>query len=161
MDITNVIDRLDALLNTSRKMPGTHSRLVDADKVMELVEQLRLAVPQDVKSAQEVIAKKDSILGQAQIDARRTKAQAETEYASRLDQNEVVAAARRKAQGLAEEAEHKSNKLTEQAESDARRTRMEVDAYAVQTLRDLDRELTAVITTVRKGLDTLGATMKV
>ncbi len=161
MDITNVIDRLDALLNTSRKMPGTHSRLVDADKVMELVEQLRLAVPQDVKSAQEVIAKKDSILDQAQIDARRTKAQAETEYASRLDQNEVVAAARRKAQGLAEEAEHKSNKLTEQAESDARRTRMEVDAYAVQTLRDLDRELTAVITTVRKGLDTLGATMKV
>ena len=58
MDIVNVIDRLDALLNTSRKMPATRSRIVDADKVMELVEQLRLAIPQDVRAAQEVIEKR-------------------------------------------------------------------------------------------------------
>ena len=55
MDIINVIDKLEALVNTSRRLPTTRSRLVDEEKVMELVEQLRLSIPQDVRSAKEII----------------------------------------------------------------------------------------------------------
>ena len=161
MDITNVIDRLDALLNTSRKMPGTHSRLVDADKVMELVEQLRLGIPQDVRSAQEVIEKKDAILNQAQFDARRVRTEAEKEFAARLDQNELMVATRRKVEELEEETERRTTRLLEQAEAESRKSRAEVDSYVIQTLRNLDRELTSVLTSVRKGLDTLGATVQV
>ena len=61
MDIINVIDKLEALVNTSRRLPATRSRLVDDEKVMELVEQLRLSIPQDVRSAKEVIERKDTI----------------------------------------------------------------------------------------------------
>ena len=161
MDITNVIDRLDALLNTSRKMPGTRSRIVDAEKVMELVEQLRLAIPQDIRAAQEVIEKKDTILNQSQIDARRIRNEAEEEFKTRLDQNDLVTAARRKAQDMEEEADRKANRLMEQADSEARKIRSEADAYSTQALRNLERELTSVLTTVRKGLDALGANVLV
>ena len=161
MDIVNVIDRLDALLNTSRKMPATRSRIVDADKVMELVEQLRLAIPQDVRAAQEVIEKKDSILNQAQIDGRHIRSDAEEEYRTRLDQNQLVTAARHKGETIVAEAERKANRLMEQAEAESRNSQTQADAYVTDALRNLEREMTAVLTTVRKGLDSLGATVRV
>ena len=161
MDIINVIDRLDALVNTSRKVPGSHNRLVDADKVTELVEQLRLSVPQDMRAAQEVIERKDTILNQAQIDARRIRSEAEEEFKARLDQNELTAAARRKAEELSEESERKANRLIEQAETEARNSQAEADTYVIQALRNLEQEMTSVLTSVRKGLDSLGAAVRV
>ena len=161
MDIINVIDRLDALVNTSTKVPATRSRLVDVEKVMELLEQLRLTIPQDVKAAQEVIERKDAILNQAQIDARRTRNEAEEEFVARLDQNEILVAARAKAQQLVEEADEKAGKLIERVETESRSTQAQSDAYVVQSLRSLEQELTSVLASVRKGLDNVGATIRV
>ena len=161
MDILNIIDRLDALVTTSRRMPGTRSRLVDADKVMEVVEQLRLAIPQDIRAAEEIIERKDGILSQAQIDARRLKSHAEEEFRARVDQSDVLAVARRNAAEIVEEAERKAGRLADQADAESRRCREEADAYAVQALRSLETEMSTVLGTVRKGLDTLGATVRV
>lgn len=130
---------------------------MDSKKIMELVDQMRLAVPQDVKSAQEILLKKDSIINQAHAEARRIKASAEEEFRARLDQNELVKAARRRSDEMVEEAQRKAHRIMEQAESDARTRRTEADAYALQTLRRLEKELTTLLTTVRRGLEVLGA----
>ena len=161
MDIINVIDRLDALLNTSPKVPATRGRLVDAEKVMELVEQLRLAIPQDIRAAQEVIDRKDTIINRAQIDARHTKEQAEDEYKARLDDNELIVTARHRAEQLTDESESRAARLIQEAESEATTSQAEADTYVSQALRNLERELNNVLTTVRKGLDTIGATVQV
>ena len=161
MDITNIIDRLDALVNTSRRMPATRNRLVDEEKIAKLLEQLRLAIPQDIRSAQEVIEKKDAILTQTQLDARRIRNEAEEEFAARLDENELLVAARSQAEAVAEEAERKANRLMEQAESESRRNRVDADSYVIEALRNLERETSNVLSSVRKGLDSLGATVPV
>ena len=159
MDITNIIDKLDALLYTSRKLPGTSSRIVDSDKVMELVEQLRLSIPQDVKSAQEVLDRKDSILSQAQISARQIRDAAEEEYSARVNQSEIITTAKSQGERIIEDANWQSQKMLEKASSDARQSRTEVDAYIMDSLRNLDRELTSVLGTVKRSLDTLGSTV--
>ena len=161
MEIINVIGKVDALVNTSPKVPATHSRLVDADKIMELLEQLRLSIPQDVRAAQEVIDRKDAILNQAQLDGRRIRSEAEDEFASRLDKNELLAVARGQAESLVEDAERKANRLTEQAAAESRNNQVEADAYVMKSLRGLEQEMTSVLTIVRKGLDTLGANVRV
>ena len=161
MDIINVIDKLDALVNTSRKLPGTRARLVDAEKVMELVEQLRLSIPQDIRAAQEVLQSKDSLVSQAQIEARRIRGEAEEEFKARLDQHELATAAQLKADEVLSESERRADRIIELADAEARNNRTETDAYIVQSLRSLERELATVLSTVRKGLDTVGATVQV
>ena len=52
-------------------MPMGGAVLVDRKKVMELVDQLRLGIPQEMKSAEEVLAQKDEIISNATLDARR------------------------------------------------------------------------------------------
>lgn len=155
MDIINVMDRLEALVNTSSKVPATRSKLVDEEKISELLEQMRLAIPQDMRAAQEVIERKDAILNQAQVDARRVRREAEDEFATRLDQNELMAAARKRAEELDQDIERKATRLMEQAVSESRNSRADADAYVVQTLRKLENEMTSVLASVRKGLDAL------
>ena len=161
MDISNVIDKLDALVNTSSKVPTSRNRIVDADKLMELIEQLRLSIPQDIRAAQEVIERKDAILNQAQVDARRTRGEAEDEYRTRLDQNELMVSARHKSEEILADAERRSGDMVQRAEVESRSSHADADAYAVQTLRNLEREMSLVLGSVRKGLDSLGATVQI
>ncbi len=131
--------------------------LVEKKKVMELLDQLRLAIPQEILAAEEVLTEKDHILNQAMLDARRTKAQAEDEYRERLDHNEITLVAENRAAQMLRQAEERAERLAKQSESQARSRRSEADAYALQSLRALERELSALTGSVRKGIDLLAA----
>jgi len=136
-------------------MPGTQRTLLDANKVQELMDQLRLSVPQDVKAAQEILSKKDDILNQADGDRRRIKAQAEEEFRSRLNDTEVMGEALKKSTEMLGEAERKASKTTGQADVEARTKIAEADAYAAKTLRNLERQLTSNLTSIRNGISVL------
>ena len=97
MDIINIVDRLEALITTSLKVPVAQRTILDAKKVQELMDQLRLAVPSDVRAAEEILVKKDDILNLAEAERRRTKSQAEEEFRARLNKAEVMKEAERKA----------------------------------------------------------------
>ena len=124
---------------------------------MELLDQLRLAIPQEILAAEEVLTEKDHILNQSLLDARRTKSQAEDEYRERLDQNEMVLAAENRARETLHQAEERAEQLVQRSEAQARSRRSEADAYALQCLRALERELNGLSGSVRKGIDQLAA----
>ena len=129
--------------------------LIDRKKAMELVDQLRLAIPQEVRSAEEVISQKDQIINQAQVDARRTKSKAEEDYRERLDQSELVAVAERRAEETLKEAEQKAGQMLMRCEDEARNKCTDADAYALRSLRNLEKELTALTGSVRKGIEVI------
>ena len=118
---------METLLDTSKAVPVSGNVLVDKKKLMELVDQLRLAIPQEVKAAAEVLSQKDHIISQANLDARRTKA----------------------------EAEERANRIIKQTESDANSRLVDADAYALRSLRSLERQLNNITESVRKGIDML------
>ena len=155
MDMVNVIDKLESLVTTSKRVPATHHTLVDASRVMELVDQLRLSVPQDVKAAQEVLSRKESITHQVQTEARHIRNAAEEEYRTKLEQSEIVKGARKKAEGIVAEAEEKASRMIENAEIEAKTRRADADTYALHAMRTLEQQLAAVLSSVRKGLDVL------
>jgi len=152
MDIVNTIDRLEALVTTSIKLPVAQRTLLNAKKMQELMDQLRLAVPQDVRAAEEILEKKDEVLNQAEVERRRIKAQAEEEFRARLSQTEVMKEAERKAAELLAEAERKVSRMTAQADVEARTKKAEADAYTAKALRNLERQLASNLTSIRNGL---------
>jgi regulator of protease activity HflC (stomatin/prohibitin superfamily) len=132
-------------------MPVSGSILMDKKKIMELVDQLRLAIPQEVKLADEVLAQKDQIINNAMLEVRRAKTKAEDEFKEKLNQNEL----RKRAEEILREAEHRANKIIEQAQAEAQAKRTEADAYALRSLRAFERELLTLNGSVRKGIDLL------
>lgn len=146
---------MESLVTTSPKVPATGKSLVEAGKLLELIDQMRLAVPQDVKSAHEILLRKDNVLGQAQIEARKLKVNADEEYKTKLNENELVKAARRRSDDILADTQRKAQRLLEQADTEAKTRRAEADAYALETLRNLENQLNSMLSTVRRGMDVM------
>jgi cell division septum initiation protein DivIVA len=155
MDIINVIDRLESLMTTSKSVPVSGNIIVDKKKVMELVDQLRFAIPQEVKAAEDVLAQKDQIVNQAMLEARRAKLQADNEYRDLMNQNEMVVNAEARAQDTLRDAEQRSSRMLIQTEAEAMTRRTDADAYALRSLRSLEEEINSIAGSVRKGIDYL------
>ncbi len=128
---------------------------MERTKAMELVDQLRLSVPKEIRAAEEVLSQKDHILNLAQTDARRTKAQAEDDYRERLNKHELQLQAEQKAVSILRDAEERSRRMLEQAESQSSANRSDADAYALRSLRTLEQELSSITSVVRRGIDVL------
>ena len=154
-NVRSIIYRMESLVDTSKTMPMGGQKIVDTRRLKELMDQLVMAIPQEVDAARQLLENKDNLLHQAQSDAKRRRTEAENAYRSRVDENEIVSAAQEKARIIEEEAEQRANKRLEQADREAMAKRAEAYNYALQTLQTLERNLDSVLGTVRNGVGML------
>ncbi len=143
------------MVETSKSVPVSGNILVDRKKVMELVDQLRLTIPEEIRTAEDVLSQKDQILNTAANDARRTKSMAEDELRDRLNNNEVVTQAETRAAETIRDAEERITRMLEQSEAEAISRKTEADAYALRSLRTMEIELGKLAGSVRKGIEVL------
>jgi len=141
MDILQLIDRLEELFNESKAFPFTHNVLVDEDRMLELIDQMRIAIPEEVKKAQQLIAQRDRVMAQAQEEANRTLALAR-EKADALTQKDSIAV----------EAQRRAEQIKAQALIDAENTRADADNYVLDSLTQLQNELDKISGQVRNGI---------
>jgi hypothetical protein len=144
MDILQLIDRLEELFNDAKAVPFTHNVVVDEDRMLEIIDQMRVVIPDEVKKAQQVLAQKDRVMAQAQEEAERTLALAR-------EKAEQVAAK----DNIVVEAQKRGDQILNQARADADATRRDADDYVVDTLVQLQDNLERVLNQVRNGVLTL------
>ena len=144
MDILHLVDRLEELFNESRPIPLTHSVMVNEDRMLDLIDQMRMAIPDEVKKAQQVLAQRDRILAQAQEEATRTLTIAREKSEQMVERDAIVQAAHVRAE-----------QIVGGARFDIDATRAEADEYVVNTLRRLEMELERFLTQVRNGITVL------
>lgn len=144
MDILHLVDRLEELFNESRSVPFTHQVLVDEERILDIIDQMRVSIPEEIKKAQQLLAQRDRILAQAQEEANRTLALAREKSEQMVERDAIVEAARARADQLIEQIQVENDK-----------TRRDADVYVLQTLTNLEAELDRVLNQVRNGIHTL------
>ena len=144
MDILQLIDRLEELFNDAKAVPFTHNVVVDEDRMLEIIDQMRIVIPDEVKKAQQVLAQRDRFLAQAQEEADRTIVLAR-------DKAEQIAAK----DNIVVEAQRRAEQILAQARADAEATRRDADDYVVDTLVQLQDSLEKVLNQVRNGVRTV------
>lgn len=146
MDILHLVDRLEELFNQSRPIPLTRSVLVDEDRFLEIIDQMRISVPEEVKKAQNVASQKDRILAQAQEEANRTISLAQQKGEDLVTRDSIVMAGQSRAE-----------QIMDQGRADAEVIRQEADEYVIETLEALESELTSMLNQARNGIAKLNA----
>lgn len=139
-----MIDRLEELLNESRPLPFTHNVIVDEDRMLDLIDQMRVSIPEEVKKAQQLLAQRDRLLAQAQEEANRTLAIAREKSEALVERDQLVQAAQTQA-----------SQIIAQAHAEAETIRSDADQYVLETLRGLEVELERLLGQVRNGIRTL------
>jgi vacuolar-type H+-ATPase subunit H len=133
-DVDALIDALEALVADSRRMPF-RKLMIDEDRLLALVDRLRTAVPAEVRQAHRVLDEHDQILDSAREQARRILQE----------------------RGLIDALEAERRRVLDDAEREAERIRTEADKYARTVLVGLEDQLTKLQTSVRNGIEALGA----
>jgi cell division septum initiation protein DivIVA len=144
MDILQLIDRLEELFNESKAVPLTHNVIVDEDRMLELIDQMRIAIPEEVKKAQQVVAQRDRVMAQAQEEANRTLALAR-EKAEQLTHKDMIV----------QDAQRRAEQIIAQARADAEATRLDADNYVIETLMQLQDQLGRLSNQVSNGVRAL------
>jgi cell division septum initiation protein DivIVA len=144
MDILHLVDRFEELLNQSRPVWFTHNVVVDEDRMLDIIDQMRVAIPDEVKKAQQLLAQRDRLLAQAQEEANRTLVIAREKSDQLVERDAIVQAAQARA-----------DQVLAQARLEAEKTRQDADTYVVETLTRLEIEMDRILTQIRNGIRTL------
>lgn len=166
MDILHLIDRLEEMAAEARKLPVGGGLVIPRQRLLDLIDRMRVAVPREVYEAREVMEKREQVLAEAEAEAAGITARAQEEVERRLQETEVVKAAEERARQILAEAQERMLELSREAEAqaaarldDAQQAAQdqmrEADIYALQTLKRLEGQLNEFIATVERGIETL------
>jgi hypothetical protein len=141
MDILHLIDRLETLVTEGFHIPFTSNVVVQEDAFLDIIDQMRISIPEEVKLAKRTEAERDRVLLQAQEEANRLLEMARDQARAMTNENELITFARERAR----EIETDAHRHAEEIRSDA-------DEYIVDQLGELEAQLMKTLTTVRNGL---------
>jgi cell division septum initiation protein DivIVA len=143
--IFHLIDRLERLLGESWGVPLSAYRVVNEADFLDVIDQMRTAIPQEIKQGERITQEKERIVAQAQEEADRIVRLAQEEATKVLDEHELIRT-----------AEQRRATIIERAQLEAEGLKGGADAYAHEVLVALDGQLANILATVRNGLVSLG-----
>jgi hypothetical protein len=144
VDIMFLLERLESLIATGTGVPTTRKVLVDKDAILELIDQLRVAVPEEVHAAKRINAEGERIIEKANEESGRITARAQEQAAYLIGER-----------GLLERAEAEGRQIIAEAQAAADNVRFGADAYAAEILGSLEAEVRKALAGIEKGIDVL------
>jgi hypothetical protein len=144
VDIMFLLERLESLIATGTGVPTTRKVLVDKDAILELIDQLRVAVPEEVHAAKRINAEGERIIEKANDEAGKIAARAQEQAAYLIGEK-----------GLLERAEAEGRQIVAEAMAAADNVRLGADSYAADVLETLEAEVRKALAGIEKGIDVL------
>jgi hypothetical protein len=130
IDVLYLVDRLEALLTKGWRVPMTSKTMIDEDEFLDIIDQMRIAFPEEIKQAKKLVQDRERILAQTQEESNRILTMAKDDASRMVNEHNLVKAARQQAA----EIEQQANTLAETRQQDA-------NEYVSQILGDLQKQL--------------------
>jgi cell division septum initiation protein DivIVA len=146
VDILYLLDQLEEVLGGGSRLPLTSRTLVDEQEVLDILDQIRVSIPDELKAAKRLTQEREQFLADAHAEAERILRDAEAHVAERVAEHNV-----------ARIAEQRAADIQERAFQQAEDVRREADAYAYRVLQKLRDQIGQVAQTVDRGLSELEA----
>ncbi len=144
MDIQHLVDRLEDLIDEGRHIPFSKFTLIDEERILEIIDQMRISIPEEIEKAARVLAQRDRILAQANEEAARLVQMARERGDQMIDRESLVQLAKSKADKIIEAANAEADNITQDA-----------DQYVLDSLAEMEKRLHRLLGEVRAGIQAL------
>ncbi len=144
MQFLEMIDALEDMAEDARRVPGTGRIMIDRDELARLIDRMRATAPAELREADEIRARGDSIVNEAYVFAKKMKAKTEEDHRQAVQQSAIVGEAEQMAEQIRQEAEREAERMKQRIETDAARLIKDSDVYAAQSLERLSSHLAQV-----------------
>ena len=90
MEIFTLLETLEELIENGKKVPFTNKGIIDKDEMLDLIKEIRIKLPEELKQAKWVKEERTRILIEAQKEADDIVKEAEKRTISMIDEHEIT-----------------------------------------------------------------------
>jgi vacuolar-type H+-ATPase subunit H len=137
---------MEYMVHHARHVPFSSQVMVDEDEVMDLMDQFRFNLPEEIKQAHWTVQEQQRLISEAHNEAARIVEKANERAEGAISNSEVMRRAERQARQMVGDAQARSDQIIREAE-----------AYALEQLQQLEAHLTRTLVTVKRGVEALQA----
>ena len=112
MEIFTLLENIEDILEKSKGVPFSNKVLVDKEEILEIISELRLKLPEELKQAKWVKEERQRILVEAQKEADDIVKEAENRIISMIDEHEITKKAYEKKAEIIETANEMSREIS-------------------------------------------------
>jgi len=152
MDILYLLDRLENLIASSRRMPLMNQIIIKEADILSIIDEMRTVIPDEIKQARRVMQDKERILSQANAEAANIVTRARTESERAMNREGLLRSAEERSQDMVQRADEEAQELIRQAKIHNDHLKNDADAYVSETLHGLKEHLTSIETEVSRTI---------
>lgn len=159
--IEQIIEEIEEYVEGCRYQPlSTTKIVVNKEDLQELLRELRLKTPDEIKRYQKIIGNKDAILADAQEKADGIIAEANEEAKRLVSETEIMQSAYGQATETINDANNQAQEILDSAQADANNIRMSAISYTDQLLENLSSIMGGTLSEVRDSYDTFSSSIQ-
>lgn len=140
MDIFELLDALEEKIDSGRKLPLTNMVLLDGDKLLDHIDQIRSNLPEEIRQARWVANERERLLAEAKEEAQKILAEAKNQVQLLAEETEVV-----------KKAHERAEEILARAKSVSQEIRHGSEAYADEILSQLENNIMKVLEIVKES----------
>ncbi len=115
MEIFTLLDTLEDLVDNAKKVPFSEKSIIERDEFLDLIKEIRLKLPDELKQAKWVKEERERILAEAQKEADDVVKEAENRIISMIDEHEITKKAYEQKNQIMSAANESSRQITQGA----------------------------------------------
>ncbi len=115
MKVITYLEELEDIIDSSASLPLTNKVLVDKDALLEIIKEVRINLPDDIKQGSWIKEERNKIINEAHDEANRILEDSEAHAEHMADRDEIVKRANKKAEEIIQEAQVQSERIRKSA----------------------------------------------
>src|ERR1700737_4126441 len=104
VDILYLLDQLEEVLGAGSRLPLTSRTLVDEQEILDILDQIRVSIPDELTAARRLTQDRDQIMADAQAEEERILSEADAEAGNRVTDHSLVRTAELRAADIEDRA---------------------------------------------------------
>lgn len=144
MDILKLLDEMEDILEESSTIPLSGKSLVDKKELLEIIKEIRIKLPDEIKQAEWIKEERQRILAEAQSEADTIVQEAKIHIEEMIEKDEIT-----------KKAKERSEEIITKAKSNAKDVRIGAREYADELLKNAQEVMTSIIQTLEENRNEL------
>jgi len=150
ISVDELLEELDFMLDRADNVPlGGGRAVVNTDKIKEIIDDIRLHLPDEIRQARAIASERADIIATARKEAEGITRRAEERARAMISNEEVV-----------RRANIQASEIVSQAQTKAREIRKSATDYAENIMRTTEDTISKQLTELRQSRQSLHATVK-
>ncbi|WP_053956957.1 ATPase [Inediibacterium massiliense] len=144
MDALHLLDELEDIIENSSSIPFAGKSLVDKEEILDLIKEIRIQLPDEVKQAQWIKEERQRILLEAQKEADAIIEDAKIHIEELVDRDEIT-----------KEAQKRAEEMISEAQMNAKEVRLGARQYTDELLGSVEKSIERILDTIKDNRNEL------